>query len=102
MAELPQRKMVDITRDKPIKVTIRVVVPVRDHPKVRNVLLYHIPSDLFAYFTSIYLGLLRVSYTLVRSRVGVVTFCTLRRTTNKRATHVPLSHCKIRLRSNLT
>lgn len=28
------RKMVDITRDKPIKVTIRVVVPVRDHPKV--------------------------------------------------------------------
>ncbi|XP_039297266.1 KH domain-containing, RNA-binding, signal transduction-associated protein 2 isoform X2 [Nilaparvata lugens] len=27
------RKMVDITRDKPIKVTIRVVVPVRDHPK---------------------------------------------------------------------
>ncbi|XP_046670736.1 KH domain-containing, RNA-binding, signal transduction-associated protein 3-like isoform X2 [Homalodisca vitripennis] len=33
MTELPQRKMVDITRDKPIKVTIRVVVPVRDHPK---------------------------------------------------------------------
>ncbi|RZF33330.1 hypothetical protein LSTR_LSTR007675 [Laodelphax striatellus] len=27
------RKMVDITRDKPIKVTIRVAVPVRDHPK---------------------------------------------------------------------
>ncbi|BET02520.1 Hypothetical protein NTJ_15338 [Nesidiocoris tenuis] len=27
------RRMVDITRDKPIKVTIRVVVPVRDHPK---------------------------------------------------------------------
>ena len=26
--------MVDITRDKPIKVTVRVVVPVRDHPKV--------------------------------------------------------------------
>ncbi|XP_047002683.1 KH domain-containing, RNA-binding, signal transduction-associated protein 2-like [Schistocerca americana] len=25
--------MVDITRDKPIKVTVRVVVPVRDHPK---------------------------------------------------------------------
>lgn len=30
-----QRRMVDITRDKPIKVIIRVVVPVRDHPKVR-------------------------------------------------------------------
>ena len=29
-----QRRMVDITRDKPIKVTVRVVVPVRDHPKV--------------------------------------------------------------------
>ncbi|XP_049835158.1 KH domain-containing, RNA-binding, signal transduction-associated protein 1-like [Schistocerca gregaria] len=28
-----QRRMVDITRDKPIKVTVRVVVPVRDHPK---------------------------------------------------------------------
>ncbi|CAH1963483.1 unnamed protein product [Acanthoscelides obtectus] len=28
------RKMVDITRDKPIKVAVRVVVPVRDHPKV--------------------------------------------------------------------
>lgn len=26
--------MVDITRDKPIKVAVRVVVPVRDHPKV--------------------------------------------------------------------
>lgn len=26
--------MVDITRDKPIKVSIRVAVPVRDHPKV--------------------------------------------------------------------
>lgn len=28
------RRMVDITRDKPIKVSIRVAVPVRDHPKV--------------------------------------------------------------------
>lgn len=27
------RKMVDITRDKPIKVAVRVVVPTRDHPK---------------------------------------------------------------------
>lgn len=26
--------MLDITRDKPIKVAVRVVVPVRDHPKV--------------------------------------------------------------------
>lgn len=30
--------MVDITRDKPIKVAVRVVVPVRDHPKVRETL----------------------------------------------------------------
>lgn len=29
-----EKKMVDITRDKPIKVAVRVVVPVRDHPKV--------------------------------------------------------------------
>lgn len=28
-------RMLDITRDKPIKVAVRVVVPVRDHPKVR-------------------------------------------------------------------
>jgi hypothetical protein len=27
-------KMIDITRDKPIKITVRVAVPVRDHPKV--------------------------------------------------------------------
>lgn len=27
-------KMIDITRDKPIKVSVRVAVPVRDHPKV--------------------------------------------------------------------
>ncbi|XP_070498825.1 uncharacterized protein [Chironomus tepperi] len=26
-------KMIDITRDKPIKITVRVAVPVRDHPK---------------------------------------------------------------------
>lgn len=29
-----ERRMVDITRDKPIKVAVRVQVPVRDHPKV--------------------------------------------------------------------
>ena len=28
-------KMLDITRDKPIKVAVRVAVPVRDHPKVQ-------------------------------------------------------------------
>lgn len=27
--------MLDITRDKPIKVAVRVAVPVRDHPKVQ-------------------------------------------------------------------
>ena len=27
-------RMLDITRDKPIKVAVRVAVPVRDHPKV--------------------------------------------------------------------
>lgn len=30
-------KMIDITRDKPIKVSVRVVVPTKDHPKVRIV-----------------------------------------------------------------
>ncbi|XP_069355901.1 KH domain-containing, RNA-binding, signal transduction-associated protein 2-like isoform X2 [Maniola hyperantus] len=28
-----ERRMLDITRDKPVKVCVRVVVPVRDHPK---------------------------------------------------------------------
>lgn len=27
-------KMLDITRDKPVKVAVKVAVPVRDHPKV--------------------------------------------------------------------
>lgn len=31
-----ERRMIDITRDKPIKVAARVQVPVRDHPKVCN------------------------------------------------------------------
>lgn len=34
MKNSESRRMVDITRDKPIKVAVRVVVPVRDHPKV--------------------------------------------------------------------
>lgn len=29
-------KMIDITRDKPIKISVRVVVPTKDHPKVRK------------------------------------------------------------------
>lgn len=29
--------MLDITRDKPIKVAVRVAVPVRDHPKVISI-----------------------------------------------------------------
>lgn len=29
-------KMIDITRDKPIKIAVRVAVPVRDHPKVSS------------------------------------------------------------------
>lgn len=33
MKNSESRRMVDITRDKPIKVAVRVVVPVRDHPK---------------------------------------------------------------------
>lgn len=33
-------KMIDITRDKPIKITVRVAVPVRDHPKVMKKKLF--------------------------------------------------------------
>lgn len=38
------RRMVDITRDKPIKVAVRVVVPVRDHPKVRECSIYFLKN----------------------------------------------------------
>lgn len=47
-----ERRMVDITRDKPIKVAVRVQVPVRDHPKVRahlslpNVILYYTRNNI--------------------------------------------------------
>ncbi|KAL1115123.1 hypothetical protein AAG570_007154 [Ranatra chinensis] len=39
------KRMVDITRDKPIKVTIRVVVPVRDHPKLDGTVVSPSPSS---------------------------------------------------------
>ena len=29
------RRMADVTKEKSIKLTVRVLVPVRDHPKVR-------------------------------------------------------------------
>ena len=35
-------KMLDITRDKPIKVAVRVSVPVRDHPKVIHIVVFFI------------------------------------------------------------
>ena len=31
----PESKYADVIREKPIRVTSRIVVPVRDHPKVR-------------------------------------------------------------------
>lgn len=36
--KIQKTKMLDITRDKPIKIVVRVGVPVRDHPKVINYL----------------------------------------------------------------
>lgn len=44
---IEKSKMLDITRDKPIKVAVRVAVPVRDHPKVNIVhlltqLIFHL------------------------------------------------------------
>ena len=32
----PESKYADVIREKPIRVTARIVVPVRDHPKVRR------------------------------------------------------------------
>lgn len=32
-------KMLDITRDRPVKVAVKVAVPVRDHPKVNKLIL---------------------------------------------------------------
>ena len=31
-----ERKLVDIYREKPVRLTIRVAVPVKEHPKVRS------------------------------------------------------------------
>lgn len=38
MGKIPQKdvKYVDIYREKPIKVTVKVLVPVREHPKVKS------------------------------------------------------------------
>jgi KH domain-containing RNA-binding signal transduction-associated protein 3 len=46
-----QRRMVDITRDKPIKVTVRVVVPVRDHPKVSQRRALLAPEETMRHFS---------------------------------------------------
>lgn len=37
IGKIPQKdvRYVDIYREKPIKVTVKVLVPVREHPKVR-------------------------------------------------------------------
>lgn len=43
--------MVDITRDKPIKVNVRVQVPVRDHPKVSRTAIYF-PLIIFLFHYS--------------------------------------------------
>lgn len=45
--------MLDITRDKPVKVCVRVVVPVRDHPKVsspKQFLVYEVEFWLELWF----------------------------------------------------
>ncbi|KAK6630032.1 hypothetical protein RUM44_005430 [Polyplax serrata] len=39
---LAKGKLVDITKDKPVKVTIKVGVPVRDHPKGAQ---FFLPND---------------------------------------------------------
>lgn len=45
-----ERRMLDITRDKPVKVCVRVVVPVRDHPKVsKKYILYSKKRNLLKY-----------------------------------------------------
>lgn len=53
--------MLDITRDKPIKVAVRVAVPVKDHPKVTfsikscylmcSHIYAHQEKNLFAFFS---------------------------------------------------
>lgn len=43
-------KMIDITRDKPIKIAVRVAVPVRDHPKVRKAHLFRAGDKIVIVF----------------------------------------------------
>lgn len=42
MGKIPPKDMkyVDIYREKPIKVTVKVLVPVREHPKVSDLSIY--------------------------------------------------------------
>lgn len=45
--------MLDITRDKPVKVAVKVAVPVRDHPKVGQIgtgAFCSFPQILFIFF----------------------------------------------------
>ena len=36
------KRFCDVTKDKPIKVTVRTAVPTRDHPKVSNLTILSI------------------------------------------------------------
>ncbi|KAF7277264.1 hypothetical protein GWI33_008892, partial [Rhynchophorus ferrugineus] len=56
------RRMVDITRDKPIKVAVRVVVPVRDHPKVSLIALCFPEKLISTIFLSCLMVGLLISY----------------------------------------
>lgn len=38
-------KMLDITRDRPVKIAVKVAVPVRDHPKVFITDVSSLPLD---------------------------------------------------------
>ena len=39
-------KYVDVYRERPIRLTVRVLVPVREHPKVRNILKFTQQSNV--------------------------------------------------------
>lgn len=49
--------MLDITRDRPVKVAVKVAVPVRDHPKVNTnaekLRVYKTDKLLVTYFLSV-------------------------------------------------
>jgi len=70
MLPAENRRLVDVTRDKPVKVSVRVVVPTRDHPKVScDTRLSNFTQAYVYIFREIRMRILIVVLTLFRTKL---------------------------------